>query len=105
MARIQVSTGSGGVQSTHSLVFGSAVSSGNSLFACYSYRTGLGISSKAEMTVSDNVNAGNWSSLVEMDLTNGLGEGVSIVYKLNISSGAAASTYRVSFDSPSTHTM
>lgn len=103
IAKSQVITATGGSVSSLNALFSSAVTAGNTIVVHYS-AGGFNPLSTAGSSVLlfdpiDNVNAGAYSTAISTQgvFTANLGK-AGICYKLAISSGAAASTYRVRFD-------
>lgn len=94
--RSQFVTAGGAAVSSLSAVFSSAVSSG-SLILCL---TGIwkGVGANSLSTVTDNVNTAGFASRVFSTMSNAADTSVQLIIhdKLNISSGRAGSTYRVS---------
>lgn len=94
----QFITGTASAVSSLNVVFSSAVSSGSLIVAhCGHFRTG---GTHGVTNVLDNVNANNYTISHNSTMSNASDTGAHalIAYKLGASSGAAASTYRVSIN-------
>ena len=96
------------IGTTHSAVFGSAVTAGNLLlaFAAHNLVTGTVPQVETDWSVTDNINTGEWSTLSSQAICGLSTSPIALFarYRLSVSSGAGASTLRVSFNSPSTKT-
>jgi hypothetical protein len=82
----------GGVSSAN-LLFSSAVAVGDSIIVHLAANNSSGA-----ITVVDNVNANNYTQAVKSTLVTSTNTVMQTFYKLAVSSGAAASTYRVSMN-------
>lgn len=103
IVRSQVITATGGSISSLNALFSSAVTAGNTIVVHYN-AGGFPIGSTSGSSVLlfnpiDGVNSGAYSTAVSTQFAIASAPGgCGICYKLAISSGAAASTYRVRFD-------
>jgi hypothetical protein len=93
----QFITGSAQATSSINVVFSSAVTAGNLIVACWS---GWGnVANHTFSSVSDKTNAGLYTNACVSTLATSTDTQCGIAYKLNISSGGAGSTFRVSLNS------
>jgi hypothetical protein len=101
IVRSQTIASSGRNLSSANVLFANAVSSGDSIiFHVMAWRTG-GVS---VTNVQDNWNAGNYTLAIQSTRGGGSTDaGVASFYKVNISTGAGASTYRVSVNFAAQH--
>src|SRR5262249_7664879 len=97
IARSQFVTATGASVSSLSAVFSSAVSSGNLILVWGSY---FNLGTATFSTVTDNVNNAGFTARMLSTMSNASDTNVHLLLheKLNISSGAAASTYRISYN-------
>src|SRR4051812_33103112 len=94
IARSQFVTATAASVSSLSAVFSSAISSANSLVVVSGVFHTVG-QAGVFSTLVDNVNAGGFTSRIFSTMTSDTAAHLLIHDKLNISSGAGASTYRV----------
>lgn len=100
LTRVQTISSTGRNLSSLNLLLASAVSSGDSIIANLAINRGGGLTLTA---VVDNKNDGNYSTAFVSTLAS-TAHNSAEYYKLNVSSGAGASTYRVSVNFAAQHT-
>lgn len=96
--RIQSITGSATGTSSLNVLFASAVTAGN-LIVAHAAKWALNVVNSNIVSAVDGVNNGNYTAACLSTMASDTNAQAALFYKLNISSGAGASTYRVSLNS------